>query len=223
MEERGSSCAFCRAPKASCDAEIVSRARARCDAGDAAAAHFVGQTCRYGRMGQKRNPQRAAKLYARAAGLGSTEAHFEIGNMYRSGEGVKKSASKSLFHLKTAAVNGHHGARYLLGMLEIEAGWTGRAEVNDDNAHRAVQHFVIAAKLGYEQALATIKDFYGQQCVTKEVFLEALLGYQRAVEERKSLQREIAVKRLEGKRKEVHYQYGETLTQTFIGLCEEMS
>merc|ERR1711862_1080161 len=158
----------------------------------------------------------------RAAELGSTEAAFEIGDMYR-GEGVKKSASKSLFYLKTAAVNGHHGARYLLGMLEIEAGWIGRAGVNDDNAHRAVQHFLIAAELGHEQALTTIKDFYRQECVTKEVFLEALLGYQRAVEERKSLQREIAVKRLEAKREGVHYQYGEALTQTFIGLCEEMS
>ena len=100
-------------------------------------------------------------------------------------------------------MNGHPGARYLLAMTEIETGWNGCTEVKDENAHRAIQHFVIAAKLGYTQALARIKDLYSQQCVTKEVFLGALLGYQKAVEEQKSLQREIAEKKLAG-RKTLH-------------------
>ena len=134
-------------------------------------------------MGQKKNLPQAVKLYTKAAELGSTEAHFELGDMYRNGEGTKKSTSKSLYHLKTAAMNEHPGARYFLAVIEIKTEWIDHTEVKDENFHCAVQHLVIAAKLRHAQALQQIKDFYSQQCVTKEVFLETLLGYQKAVEE----------------------------------------
>ena len=200
MDKINTPCPFCRVQSTSSKAELLARARKRSNAGDATATHFLGISCRLGDMGQKKNLPQAVKFYTKAAELGSTEAHFELGAMYRTGEGTEKSTSKSLYHLKTAAVNGHPGARYLLAVIEVETGWINHTEVKDENFHRAIQHFVIAAKLGHTQALVTIKDLYSQKCVAKEVFLEALLGYQKSVEEQKSLQREIAVKKLAGRR-----------------------
>ena len=185
-------CPFCRAPNTSSKAELLSRARKRSNAGDAAATQFLGSSCRLGRMGQKKNLPQAVKLFTKAAELGSTKAHFELGEMYRIGEGTKKSTSKSLYHLKSAAINGHPQARCLLAVAEMETGRIDGTEVKDENAHRAIQHLIFAVKSGYTQALPTIKEFYSQQCITKELYLEALLGYQRTVEERKSLQRETA-------------------------------
>lgn len=193
-------CPFCRLPNTSSKVELLSRARKRSNAGDAAATHFLGDSCRLGHMGQKKDLPQAVKLYTKAAELGSVEAHFELGDMYRTGEGTNKSISMSLYHLKTAAMSGHPGARYLLAMNEIETGWIGHSELEDENAHRAIQHLTIAAKLGYTQALTTLKNFYSQQCITKDAFLDTLIGYQKAVEEQKSLQREIAAKKLAGRR-----------------------
>jgi len=209
MERISAPCPFCRAPKARNKAELVLRAHKRRNVGDAAATYFLGATYRHAFVGQKRNLPQAINLYTQAAQLGSIEAHFELGEMYRIGEGVRKSGDKSFYHLSTAARAGHHAARYLLGIVEIETGRLNLTEVDDENFRRAIQHFMIASKMGHTEALVAIKDFYQQECITKENYLEALLGYQKTVEERKSPQREMAEEELKGKRTKIHYRYGE--------------
>jgi len=217
MDKVNTPCPFCRVPNTSNTAELLSRAHKRSSAGDADATHFLGSSCRLGHIGQKKDLPQAVKLYTKAAELGSTEAHFELGDMYRNGEGTKKSTSKSLYHLKSAAMNGHPGARYLLAMNEMETGRIDHTEVEDENAHRAVQHLVIAAKLGYTQTLTIMREFYSQQCITKETYLGALLGYQKAVEEQMSLQREIATKKMTGGRLIVSSTYSSGRS---VRLCE---
>ena len=63
------------------------------------------------------------------------------------------------------------------------------------NYDRAVPHLLISAKMGYEKSLDAIKaTFHGGQA-TKAQYAEALKGYQEAVQEMKSPQRDEAARR----------------------------
>ena len=83
-------------------------------------------------------------------------------------------------------MKGHVVSRCSLGVIEYRSG----------NYELAVQHYMISAKMGYEDALNNIKDMFTDGLATKAQYAEALLGYRDAVEEMKSPQREEA-KRLE--------------------------
>ena len=56
------------------------------------------------------------ELYARAAALGSSQAHFHLGNIYREGGDLKKAK----IHYEAAAMAGHEVARVNLGNMEFE-------------------------------------------------------------------------------------------------------
>jgi TPR repeat protein len=103
--------------------------------------------------------------------------------MYHLGEGVEKDEKKTLYHLEEAAIGGHDFARHNLGYLEWK---NGRIE-------RAAKHWIIAAKLGYDDSLNALKEGYKKKgYVSKEDFAAALRGYQAAVDATKSPQREEA-------------------------------
>ena len=57
---------------------------------------------------------------------------------------------------------------------------------------RAAKHWIIAAKLGFEKSLKSLKDLYKDGDVSKEDFNAALRGYQAAIDATKSPQREEA-------------------------------
>ena len=57
---------------------------------------------------------------------------------------------------------------------------------------RAVKHFIIAAKLGYDDALDQVKYWFQGGHVNKEDYEAALRGYQTAVDATKSEQRDAA-------------------------------
>jgi hypothetical protein len=59
-----------------------------------------------------------------------------------------------------------------------------------------MKHFIIAAKLGLDEALGTVKQGFAHGYVRKEDFEAALRGHQAAVDATKSQQREEAEKRL---------------------------
>ena len=64
----------------------------------------------------------------------------------------------------------------------------GRGERYD----RAAKHFIIAAKLGYANALDRVKEGYMGEILSKEDYEAALRGHQAAVDETKSEQRDAA-------------------------------
>ena len=70
-----------------------------------------------------------------------------------------------------------------MALLKIISGWNHRL---------AVQHWMIAAKMGHEDSLNYIKTMFKGGLATKAQYAEALLGYRDAVEEMKSTQREEA-------------------------------
>jgi hypothetical protein len=55
-----------------------------------------------------------------------------------------------------------------------------------------VKHFIIAANLGHDDSLDTLKKFFRMGIVSKQDFAAALRGHQAAVDATKSPQREVA-------------------------------
>jgi TPR repeat protein len=83
--------------------------------------------------------------------------------------------------LEEAAIGGHPSARHNLG---CEEACNGRLD-------RAVKHFIIAAKLGYDDSLLTLKKCYSTGHISKEDdFAAALRAHQAAFDATKSPQRE---------------------------------
>ncbi len=125
----------------------------------------------------------ALKYWTKAVALGDAHAHHQLSSLYREGEGVEKNEKKVLHHLEEAAIGGHPYARHNLGCVEEE---NGRMD-------KAVKHFIIAAKLGCDTSLDSLKDAYKAGHASKEDFATALSGYQAANEATKSPQRDKAV------------------------------
>ena len=85
--------------------------------------------------------------------------------------------------MEEAAIGGHAIARYNLGCYE----WNIR---RDDE--RAMKHWIVAAKLGYDDALEQVKEGFVDGIVIKEDYAAALRGHQAAVDATKSKQRDAA-------------------------------
>ena len=132
----------------------------------------------------KREYKSAFKYYTKAAELGDVDAHFALSIMYETGEGAEKDEMKQLYHLEQAAIAGHPGARFNIGVYEER---NGRIE-------RAVKHYIIAANLGRDESIQALKKFYKDGKISKERFAAALRAHHAAVDATKSPQREAAVK-----------------------------
>ena len=156
----------------------------RVDKGDGEAINFLGVKYYHGQLGLAKDVPRAIELWTEAADLGSIDAHCQLGHVHYTGIGVKQDKSKGICHWQQAAMQGHVECRYNLGCAEYKAG----------NYKLALQHYMISAKMGYEKSLNCIKQMFKDGHATKAQYTEALLGYQDAVEEMKSPQREEAKK-----------------------------
>ena len=175
-------CAFCRTPFPDNDADVLARIRARVEKKDPAAITLLGGKYAQGGLGLRKNMRRAVELWAEAAELGSVEALFCLGLAYDIGKGVEQDKAKGVQFYEKAAMQGHIDSRSELGHFEAEKG----------NHDRAVRHFLISAKMGHEDSVENIKQIYIHGEATKEQYAEALKGYQNAVEEAKSHDRDEA-------------------------------
>ena len=168
------SCPFCRQPASKSEEEAERILMRRVEANDPDA---IGQ------MGFFRNNagdhSGAIEYWIRAASLGHVQAHYNLSQMYLSGR-VEMDEKKQIYHLEEAAIGGHAKARYNLGCVEED---NGRLD-------RAIKHWIIAAKLGHNDALKTLKIAYREGLVSKKDFAAALRGHQAAVDATKSPQRE---------------------------------
>ena len=154
----------------------------RADAGDPTAICHLGQQYQDGELGLDKDVTRAVELYERAAELELKHAHYELGVLYYEGTKVEKDTAKAIRHYEEAATGGHVFARCNLGCVEDDAG-------NDD---LALRHYLIAANLGDKDALVNVKDMLIDGLGTKPDYAEALLGYQRAIGEMRSDNRDEA-------------------------------
>jgi hypothetical protein len=169
-------CAFCREPAPKSQEESDKRTRKRIKKNDPVAMTDVGKK-HYG----EGDYGKAFGYYKKAAELDHANGHACLGNLYYHGLGVEKDMKKAIHHLEQAAIGGHPNARGLLASHEIK---NGRME-------RAVKHLNIAANLGHDPSLKLIKELFVEGIVIKEGYAAALRGYQAAVNETKSAEREI--------------------------------
>ena len=156
--------------------------RKRVDAGDPVAIWHLGNKYCFGQHGLVKDTTRAAELYERAAELGAIDAHYNLGCMYDKGTDMEIDTAKALRHYEATAMCGHVLARNNLGNAEYRAG----------NHDLALQHWMIAATLGYEKSLNNVKSHFINGLATKADYAAALRGYQNAVEEMSSPDRDEA-------------------------------
>ena len=181
-------CPFCRTPlpedngHGASKADRLAMVQVRVAKNDPQAIHFLGLKYYSGGLGLRKDIRRAYELYTEAAELGSIEALFSLGCAYFDGEDVQEDKAKAFEFFTKAAMQGHVPSRHNLGLIEENKG----------NYGRAVRHFLISAKMGDEDSLEMIKDMFMSRRATKEQYTEALRGYQDAVEETKSPQRDEA-------------------------------
>ncbi|EJK69479.1 hypothetical protein THAOC_09259, partial [Thalassiosira oceanica] len=178
-------CAFCRTSCPVNDADTLAMVRARVAKKDPVAINHLGVSYCQGKLGLQKDMRKAFELWSEAAELGSIDAFYSLGVAYHKGEGVQQDMKKAIQIWTKAAIQGHVDSRHNLGSLEGQKG----------NHDRAVRHFLISAKMGYEHSVETIKKMFMGGIATKEHYAEALKGYQDALEEMKSHDRD-EVKRL---------------------------
>jgi TPR repeat protein len=174
LEQR---CPYCREelPKSKEDHDKNEMIRVK--ANDPVAFYNVGK-----KLYDEGNYKGAIEYWTKAAELGDIQAHNALSTMYREGESVEKDLKRQIYHLEEAAIGGHPWARYNLGLHE---GKNGRHE-------RAMKHFIIAAKLGFDDALDRVKQGFRVGFVSKEDYASTLRGHQAAVDATKSEQRDAA-------------------------------
>ncbi|EJK65611.1 hypothetical protein THAOC_13511 [Thalassiosira oceanica] len=134
--------------------------------------YFLGSQHVYGLYGLAKDVTRAVELYERAAELGVKEAHYNLGVTYNEGTDVEKDTAKAFRHFEAAAMSGDVYSRFNLGAAEYNAG----------NYDLALQHWMIAAKLGHEDSLDEVNAFLIDGDATRAHYAAALRGYQNAIE-----------------------------------------
>ena len=98
------------------------------------------------------------------------------------GDDVGQDEAKGIGYWKRAAMKGDVLSRYSLGV----------SEGNRGNHQQGLKHILISAKMGHKESLDTIQEMFTVGFATNEYYAEALEGYQEAVEETKSHQRDEA-------------------------------
>ncbi len=171
-------CAFCRHPHAKSQKEAyghnVKRGKKNCSVAlnEMGKEHFF-----------KGENDKGLEYLSKAADLGNANAHFCLATLYEYGaNGVEKDMKKFFYHCEQAAIGGEPHARCHLAKIEEE---NGRFE-------RAAKHYIIAANLGYDDALQDVKNLFVKGIVRKEDYAAALRACQAAVDETKSAERKVA-------------------------------
>ena len=175
-------CAFCRTPCAKNDADKLAMIKARVKKKDPEAIYLLGHQYHGGELGLQKDMRKAIELWGEAAELGSADAIYNLGIAHDWGRVVQKDRAKADQFYKKAAMQGHVHSRHQLGCYEGERG----------NNDRAVRHYLISAKMGYKDSVENIKDMFIDGEATKDQYAEALRGYQDALEEMKSHDRDEA-------------------------------
>ena len=167
-------CPLCRQPAPATDEEFDKNLMKRVAANDPVALIKFGQKAR-----DKGDYDGAIKYFTKAAELGDVEAYNELYMMYRD---HVENETKEIYYLEEAAIRGHPYARHNLGNYA----W------KNDRWGRAIKHWIIGAKLGFDKSLEWVEDAHEDGLIGDETYAEVLRAYQAAVDATKSQQRDEA-------------------------------
>ncbi len=159
----GNRCPFCREPAASGDKQHRKLMMKRVKANDSAALNQLGGICY-----DKGDYEGALEYFTKAAELGDSEAHYELGIIYEDGIGVEKDEEKAVYYWEKAAIGGHPQARYNLAVIEGRNG----------NTERDVKHLIIAANFGHEDSMKELWGAFKGGDITKEDLEATLRSHQ---------------------------------------------
>ena len=177
-------CPFCRSPTPKTGMEVLEMVLKRVAAKDPVAMRRLGDFYFCGEFGLAKDESRAIELISEAAKLGSTAALYKVGVAYYAGlGGVSQDKAKGIRCLESAAMQGDADSRHMLGYIEED----------NRNVDRAVRHYMISAKMGHKDSLDTIRKMFANRLATRAQYAETLKGYQDAMEEMKSPERDEAV------------------------------
>ena len=169
-------CAFCRVPTPTSDEHDIERTKKLMDANNADAFHQLAGCYVRGDMGMPQDFTKANELFFRAGELGCADAHCNLGKSYDDGRGVEVDKKKAKHYAELAAMRGCAHARNNLARLELEAG----------NHHRAMKHFILAARAGDKDALDAVKHGFMSGFVTKDEYANTLRANKKIQDEMKS-------------------------------------
>ena len=175
-------CPYCRVPLPSSDNEDIQRVKKRMELNDANAFYEIACWYYHGKKGLPQDNRKAFELFNRGAWLGSVGSHCALVSAYLNGEEVEKDDEKALHHLMLAAIRGSEMARHILG----------NEEENWGNMDRAMKHFKIGARTGYDDSLNKIREGYKAGYMTKDEYASTLRAHQHCRDEMKSEQRTVA-------------------------------
>ena len=161
-------CPFCRHPTPKTQEEAVKDFMRRVGSNDPAALREFGTRCH-----SEGDHVSAIEQWTKAAELGDADAHYQLFC-------VVKDTKKAINHAEQAAIGGHPGARYYLGCEESR----------NHRIERAVKHWIIAANLGHDDSLETLRKGYAVGSLSKEDFAAALRAHQAALVLQKSAKRD---------------------------------
>jgi TPR repeat protein len=126
------------------------------------------------------------ELYARAAELGFSKAHYNLADDYHNGGDLKKAK----FHFEVAAMAGHEVARYNLGLMEYESGKKKQADKGIINLQRAIEHWRIGANAGCHIAMNSLQIEFKRGYVSQDAINSTLKAYNNACAEMRSKARD---------------------------------
>ena len=181
MNESGAKdlCPFCRAPgfdEGFNEEEEMKRINILMEKGNADAFYQHASYYREGSMGLPQDEAKVIELYLKAGELGCALGYYNLGQIYHIGDGVDIDKKKAKHYYELAAMDGSVYARYNLGIIEVQNG----------NYHKAMKHFVLAARAGDDDSLGAVKKGYMNEIVTKDEHANTLREYQKSQNEMRS-------------------------------------
>jgi hypothetical protein len=172
-------CPFCNAGIGKTREENVEEIMKRAEANDPASIYVLASFYYHGDEVLQQDRTKSMELYARAAELGCSKAHYQLGGLYHEGGNLKKAK----FHWEAAAMAGHEVARCNLGNREAQSG----------NMERAVKHWTIGATAGDYIAMHNLLIALKKHDISRESMDSTLTAYNNACAEMRSKDRDTAI------------------------------
>ena len=124
---------------------------------------------------------KALEMYICAAELGNAQAYALIAHYYEAGNLVESNLSKAFEFLEIASKKGSFIAHQHLAIYEEKK-----------NIQKSINHYKVAASVGYKDAMDCLMRFYKDKVLSKEDLTQTLRAYQASNDITKSNDREEA-------------------------------
>jgi tetratricopeptide (TPR) repeat protein len=183
-ESRIIKCPYCKTQGTNkTNEKAVDELKKRVEANDASAILVLGNSYRSGLFGLQHDREKAIELWKQAAKLGSSQAHYHLGNVEFHEEGNSKRAQ---IHYEAAAMAGHEAARCFLANMELDKSRKMKRAESYLMKERAVKHLKIAASAGHFTAMSILLGAFKGGIVSRDELESILTAYNNSCAEMRS-------------------------------------